>query len=118
VVYPIGAHQGIAHPLAEAHIAVELSRLATIRSAELFDAGRSAGEAANIAKFAASEAALKALDRPSRPMAETAWHTNTAFRAVVHHPPDAHRPVSREMVLNFVAQTSLGFRGRTRSSET
>ena len=37
---PIGAHQGIAHPLAEAHIAVELSRMATIRSAELFDAGQ------------------------------------------------------------------------------
>jgi len=32
---------GIAHPLAEAHIAVELGRLATIRSAELFDAGQS-----------------------------------------------------------------------------
>src|SRR5262249_7386684 len=54
---PIGAHQGIAHPLAEAHIAVELSRMATARSAELFDVGESAGEAANIAKFAASEAA-------------------------------------------------------------
>ena len=33
---PIGAHQGIAHPLAESHIAVELGRLATMRSAELF----------------------------------------------------------------------------------
>src|ERR1700682_131362 len=31
---PIGAHQGIAHPLAEAHIAVELSRMATARRAE------------------------------------------------------------------------------------
>src|ERR1700739_4353619 len=40
---PIGAHQGIAHPLAEAHIAVELSRMATARSAELFDAGEPAG---------------------------------------------------------------------------
>src|SRR6201998_1807507 len=60
---PIGAHQGIAHPLAEAHIAVELSRMATARSAELFDAGEPAGEAANIAKFAASERALKAVDQ-------------------------------------------------------
>src|ERR1700739_3836542 len=40
---PIGSHQGIAHPLAEAHVAVELSRMATARSAELFDAGEPAG---------------------------------------------------------------------------
>jgi hypothetical protein len=46
---PIGAHQGVAHPLAECHIAVELGRMATLRSAELFDAGEPAGEAANIA---------------------------------------------------------------------
>ncbi|MBN9635122.1 MAG: acyl-CoA dehydrogenase, partial [Actinobacteria bacterium] len=60
---PIGAHQGVSHPLAESHIAVELSRLATALSAQQFDAGLPAGEAANIAKFSASEAALKALDQ-------------------------------------------------------
>lgn len=106
---PIGAHQGIAHPLAEAHIAVELGRLATIRSAELFDAGKSAGEAANIAKFAASEAALKALDQAIQTHGGNGlsheyglselWFITRLMRTA---------PVSREMVLNFVAQTSLG----------
>lgn len=106
---PIGAHQGIAHPLAEAHIAVELSRLATMRSAELFDAGQSAGEAANIAKFAASEAALKALDQAIQTHGGNGlaheyglselWFITRLMRTA---------PVSREMVLNFVAQTSLG----------
>jgi alkylation response protein AidB-like acyl-CoA dehydrogenase len=106
---PIGAHQGIAHPLAEAHIAVELSRLATIRSAELFDAGKSAGEAANIAKFAASEAALQALDQAIQTHGGNGlaheyglselWFITRLMRTA---------PVSREMVLNFVAQTSLG----------
>jgi alkylation response protein AidB-like acyl-CoA dehydrogenase len=106
---PIGAHQGIAHPLAEAHIAVELSRLATIRSAELFDAGQSAGEAANIAKFAASEAALQALDQAIQTHGGNGlaheyglselWFITRLMRTA---------PVSREMVLNFVAQTSLG----------
>ena len=106
---PIGAHQGIAHPLAESHIAVELGRLATVRSAGLFDAGESAGEAANIAKFAASEAALKALDQAIQThggnglaheygLAEL-WFVTRLMRSA---------PVSREMVLNFVAQTSLG----------
>jgi alkylation response protein AidB-like acyl-CoA dehydrogenase len=106
---PIGAHQGIAHPLAEAHIAVELSRMATARSAELFDAGESAGEAANIAKFAASEAALKALDQAIQTHGGNGlsheyglselWFVTRLMRTA---------PVSREMVLNFVAQSSLG----------
>ncbi len=106
---PIGAHQGIAHPLAEAHIAVELSRLATVRSAELFDAGENAGEAANIAKFAASEAALQALDQAIQTHGGNGlsheyglselWFVTRLMRTA---------PVSREMVLNFIAQSSLG----------
>jgi alkylation response protein AidB-like acyl-CoA dehydrogenase len=105
----IGAHQGIAHPLAEAHIAVELSRLATARSAELFDAGEPAGEAANIAKFAASEAALKALDQAMQThggngLAQEYGLSELWFVARLMRTA----PVSREMVLNFIAQTSLG----------
>ena len=106
---PIGAHQGIAHPLAECHIAVEMGRLATARSAELFDAGEPAGEAANIAKYAASEAALKALDQAIQTHGGNGlsheyglselWFVTRLMRTA---------PVSREMVLNFVAQTSLG----------
>src|SRR6516162_306433 len=106
---PIGAHQGIAHPLAEAHIAVELGRMATARSAELFDSGEPAGEAANIAKYAASEAALKALDQAIQTHGGNGlaheyglselWFVTRLMRTA---------PVSREMVLNFVAQSSLG----------
>lgn len=106
---PIGAHQGIAHPLAEAHIAVELSRMATVRSAQLFDAGEPAAEAANIAKFSASEAALKALDQAIQTHGGNGlsheyglselWFVTRLMRTA---------PVSREMVLNFIAQTSLG----------
>jgi alkylation response protein AidB-like acyl-CoA dehydrogenase len=106
---PIGAHQGIAHPLADCHVAIELGRMATARSAELFDAGELAGEAANIAKYAASEAALKALDQAIQThggnglsheygLAEL-WFVARLMRTA---------PVSREMVLNFIAQTSLG----------
>lgn len=106
---PIGAHQGIAHPLAECHVGIELARMATARSAQLFDAGEPAGEAANIAKYAASEAALKALDQAIQThggnglaheygLAEL-WFVTRLMRTA---------PVSREMVLNFIAQTSLG----------
>jgi alkylation response protein AidB-like acyl-CoA dehydrogenase len=106
---PIGAHQGISHPLAESHIAVQLARLATQRSAELFDSGQDAAEAANIAKYSAAEASLKALDQAIQVhggnglskeygLAEL-WFITRLMRTA---------PVSREMVLNFIAQTSLG----------
>jgi alkylation response protein AidB-like acyl-CoA dehydrogenase len=106
---PIGAHQGVAHPLAEAHIGVELARLATARAAEFADAGRDAAEAANIAKFSAAEAALSALDQSIQTHGGNGlaqeygladlWFVTRLMRTA---------PVSREMVLNFVAQHSLG----------
>jgi alkylation response protein AidB-like acyl-CoA dehydrogenase len=106
---PIGAHQGIAHPLAQAHVSVELARLATARAAELFDAGQDAGEAANIAKLAAADAALAALDQAIQTHGGNGlateygladlWFVTRLMRTA---------PVSREMVLNFVARHSLG----------
>lgn len=106
---PIGAHQGVAHPLAESYIGVELARLATARAAELFDTGKNAAEAANIAKLAAADAALKALDQAIQTHGGNGlareygladlWFVTRLMRTA---------PVSREMVLNFVAQHSLG----------
>src|SRR5207245_10648226 len=64
---PIGAHQGVAHPLAEAKIELELARLMTQKAAALYDAGvRGAGEAANMAKYSAAEAGLHCVDRGSQ----------------------------------------------------
>jgi alkylation response protein AidB-like acyl-CoA dehydrogenase len=106
---PIGAHQGVAHPLAEAHVHVELARLATARAAELFDAGQDAAEAANIAKLAAADAALAALDQSIQTHGGNGlaleygladlWFVTRLMRTA---------PVSREMVLNYVASHSLG----------
>jgi alkylation response protein AidB-like acyl-CoA dehydrogenase len=106
---PIGAHQGIAHPLAQAHVGVELARLATERAAELFDAGQDAAEAANIAKLAAADAALAALDQAIQTHGGNGlaleygladlWFVTRLMRTA---------PVSREMVLNYLATHSLG----------
>src|SRR5262249_20110237 len=62
---PVGAHQGLAHPLAHAAIQLELARLMTAKAAWLYDcsAHQAAGEAANMAKYAAAEAALLAADQ-------------------------------------------------------
>jgi len=105
---PIGAHQGVAHPLAECHINVELARLATARAAEVYDAGGDAAELANVAKFAGADASLKALDQAIQTHGGNGlsreygladlWFVARLLRTA---------PVSREMVLNFVAQHSL-----------
>ncbi|MGH3625888.1 MAG: acyl-CoA dehydrogenase family protein, partial [Sciscionella sp.] len=59
---PIGAHQGVAHPLAEAAIKLQAARLLMEKSARSYDAGLPAGELANMAKFTAGEAGLECLD--------------------------------------------------------
>lgn len=106
---PIGAHQGISHPLAEAHVHVELARLMTRQAAWLYDHDQPAGEASNIAKFAAADAAVEALDRAIQThggngmSAEYGLADAWGFARVLKI-----APVSREMVLNYVAQHSLG----------
>ncbi|HWF21593.1 MAG TPA: acyl-CoA dehydrogenase [Acidimicrobiales bacterium] len=109
---PIGRHQGISHPLAKAKIEVELARLMTDKAAWLCDnAGDTpeAGEAANMAKYAAAEATAAALDQAIQTHGGNGmaseygladlWGMVRLLRIA---------PVSREMILNFVAQHSLG----------
>jgi alkylation response protein AidB-like acyl-CoA dehydrogenase len=108
---PIGAHQGIAHPLAIAKIELELAKLMTQKAAALYDAGDdvAAGEAANMAKYAAAEASIKAVDAAVHTLGGNGLTTEYGLGALI----SASRigriaPVSREMVLNFVAQNTLG----------
>jgi len=50
---PIGAHQGVSHPLAKAKIETELAALMTRQAAWQHDHGLPAGESSNMAKYAA-----------------------------------------------------------------
>ncbi len=108
---PIGAHQGIAHPLAQAHIELELAKLMMQKAATLYDAGDDAGaaEAANMAKYAAGESSTRAVDQAVQSHGGNGLSQEYGIAAML----TASRlsriaPVSREMILNFVAQTSLG----------
>ena len=56
----IGSNQGVAFPLAWAHTRIEAADLMRRRAAELFDAGRSCGPEANMAKLLAAEASWDA----------------------------------------------------------
>ena len=107
---PIGTHQGIAHPLAEAKVELELARLMMQKAAALYDAGApGAGEASNMAKYAAAEAAIHCVDRAIQThggngfaleygLSDMWWGARLTRTA----------PVSREMILNYVAEHSLG----------
>jgi alkylation response protein AidB-like acyl-CoA dehydrogenase len=106
---PIGAHQGLAHPLAEAKIDLELARLMTYKAAWLFDTGQDAGEAANMAKYAAAEAALFALDQAIQTHGGNGLATEFGLADLWFVTRLARTaPVSREMILNYVAEHSLG----------
>ncbi|MEV5848671.1 acyl-CoA dehydrogenase family protein [Streptomyces sp. NPDC051985] len=106
---PIGTHQGVSHALAKARIEVDLAALMTAKAAWLHDHGLSAGEASNEAKYAAAEAAHAAVDAAIQTHGGNGmsrefgllplWGIARLLRIA---------PVSREMVLNYVAQHSLG----------
>ena len=108
---PIGAHQGIAHPLAEAKIQLELAKVMTQKAAALYDAGddMGAGEAANMAKYAAAEASIKAVDTAVQVHGGNGLTAEYGLGALVAAARvNRIAPVSREMILNFVAQNTLG----------
>ena len=106
---PLGSHQGVAHPLAQAAIETELAALMTHKAAWQHDHGIAAGEASNMAKYAAAEAAIAAVDQAIQTHGGNGvsaacgliplWGVARLLRIA---------PVNREMVLNYVAQHTLG----------
>ncbi|TSD53594.1 acyl-CoA dehydrogenase family protein [Aeromicrobium piscarium] len=108
---PIGAHQAIAHPLAKLHIDIEMARLLTQKAAALYAEGDllRAGEAANMAKYAAAEAGCNAIDQAIQTHGGNGLATEYGLvQALAASRLSRIAPVSREMALNFVAQFSLG----------
>jgi alkylation response protein AidB-like acyl-CoA dehydrogenase len=106
---PIGAHQAIAHPLAAAHMQLAAAQLVTDRACELYDDDCDVGELANTAKYLGAAAGLEALDAAvsvhggngvsyDYQLAPYFWLVRTLNMG----------PVSKEMILNFVAEHSLG----------
>ncbi|MBC2904610.1 acyl-CoA dehydrogenase family protein [Streptomyces cupreus] len=108
---PIGAHQAIAHPLAQAHIDLELARLMMQKAAHLYDAGDDvgAGEAANMAKYAAGEACVKAVDQAVHTLGGNGLTREFGLASLITAARVARiAPVSREMILNYVSHQTLG----------
>ena len=93
------------------NIEIELARLMTQKAAALYDAGddMGAGEAANMAKYAAAEAACDAADRAVQTHGGNGITQEYGMAGLlVATRAGRIAPVSREMILNFVAMHSLG----------
>lgn len=108
---PIGSHQAIAHPLAQSHIEIEMARVMTQKAAALYAAGDAmgAGEAANMAKYAAGEVVCTTVDRAIQTLGGNGLADEYGLvQMLAGSRLSRIAPVSREMILNFVAQYTLG----------
>ncbi len=105
----IGKNQGVQFPLARAHIELEVADTMCRKAAALFDAQQDCGEAANIAKLVASEAAFKAADVAMQTLGgfsfakeyelERKWRESRLYQIA---------PISTNMILAYIAQHVLG----------
>jgi acyl-CoA dehydrogenase len=105
----IGQNQSIQHPLAECWSELYAAELMTLHAAELYDSGQPCGAQANAAKYLAADAGFRACDRAIRThggMGYAAeYHVERYFREMV---ATQLAPVSREMILCFIAERELG----------
>ena len=103
---PIGTHQGLSHPLAKAKIELELAKLMMQKAATLYDSGddMGAGESANMAKYAAAEASIACVDQAVQTLGGNGLAHEYGIGSLLIGARVARiAPVSREMILNFVA---------------
>jgi acyl-CoA dehydrogenase len=105
---PIGKNQGIAFPLAEAHMKLHAAELIIREASWRYDRGLKCGEQANTAKFLASEAAFYAADRAMQTHGGYAYAREyNVGRYFLESRLMQIAPVPQEMVLNFVAEHVL-----------
>jgi hypothetical protein len=106
---PIGAHQAVQHPLAEAYVQLEAAWALLLGAARNYRDGSSGGALANAAKIAATDAGFFAAERAMQTHGGSAFTTEVGlverymatrlFRTA---------PVTRELALSSVASEALG----------
>jgi len=106
---PIGAYQGVQHPLAIARSEVELASLMALKAAWTFDNGLPAGEFSNMAKYAAAEAGIRAVDSSIQVFGGNGFTKEYGMYdlyGLVRLLRTA--PLNREMVLNYIGEHVMG----------
>ena len=106
---PIGKNQGVAFPIARAHVNIEAANLMRFKAAEMFDANIACGAEANMAKLLAADASWEA--------ANVCLQTHGGFGFAAEY--DVERkfretrlyqvaPISTNLILAYVAEHVLG----------
>ncbi|MEM1230288.1 MAG: acyl-CoA dehydrogenase family protein [Pseudomonadota bacterium] len=106
---PIGANQGVAHPLARCWMALEAARLTTLDAAVRYDRGEPCGAQANSAKYLAAEAGHDACQTAVLThggMGYAREYQVERFLRESYIPRIA--PVSRELIFCHIAEKVLG----------
>ncbi|MFQ3318554.1 MAG: acyl-CoA dehydrogenase [Natronomonas sp.] len=106
---PIGSHQAIQHPLADAYADLETARLMNHKAAWLYDNGEDAGAAANIANLKCGEAAWNACETAMTTFGGMSISKEMGISKMwemIRHLRIA--PVSEQMLRNYIAEHELG----------
>ncbi|WP_128904762.1 acyl-CoA dehydrogenase family protein [Halorubrum amylolyticum] len=109
---PIGSHQAIQHPLADAYAELETAKLMTHKAAWMYDndkPSQEVGAAANSAKLQAGKAAWNACEAAMTTFGGMSASSEIGIAklwSMVRHLRVA--PVSEQMVRNYLAENELG----------
>jgi acyl-CoA dehydrogenase len=105
---PIGQNQGVQHPLAKSWAELEAANLMAMKAAALFDAGRECGAEANAAKYLGAEAGFRACETSVLAHGGMGYAREYYVERYFREAMIARiAPVSREMILNFIAERVL-----------
>jgi len=106
---PIGAYQALQHPLAKAKTEIELASLMTRKAAWLFDMKQPCAPEANMAKYAAAEASIHAVDASLQCFGGNGF---TKEYGIFDIYPLVRlfrtAPLNSEMVLNYIGEHVMG----------
>ena len=106
---PIGQNQSIQHPLAANWMALEAANLMAFKAASLYDAGKPCGAEANASKYLAGEACFEACQQAVMTFGgfgyAREYHVERYLREAF---VGRIAPVSRELILCFIAERVLG----------
>jgi acyl-CoA dehydrogenase len=105
---PIGQNQGVQHPLARSWAELEAANLMAMKAAALYDAGRDCGAEANAAKYLGGEAGFTACENAVLAHGGMGYAKEFYVERYFREAMIARiAPVSREMILNFIAERVL-----------
>jgi acyl-CoA dehydrogenase len=105
---PIGQNQGIQHPLAKSWAELEAANLMAFKAAALYDAGKDCGAEANAAKYLGAEAGFRACENAVLAHGGMGYAKEYFVERYFREAMIARiAPVSREMILNFIAERVL-----------